>query len=204
MRGSSFLEDKASLKQEGFSIERLSANPLANPGKKISEGDSLPDAAVCLILKSDGPSLLMIKRRELEGDPWSGHMAFPGGHYAETDKELLATVIREVLEEVNIDLRKQSMLGTLDELLPGNRLIRVTPFVALAGEPTVVKINEREVADYFWIPISFFLDPSNCSTFAPERSGAKFSFPCYMYGGKYAIWGLSFRIIQDLLAKERG
>ena len=38
-------------------------------------------SAVALILQvRDGQlHILMIKRAEREGDPWSGHMAFPGG-----------------------------------------------------------------------------------------------------------------------------
>ncbi|HII81785.1 MAG TPA: NUDIX domain-containing protein, partial [Ferroplasma sp.] len=35
-------------------------------------------AAVALIL--NGNKFLLIKRADQEGDPWSGHMALPGGH----------------------------------------------------------------------------------------------------------------------------
>jgi len=38
--------------------------------------------AVALFLHEtakDGVSVLMIRRADREGDPWSGHMAFPGG-----------------------------------------------------------------------------------------------------------------------------
>ena len=39
-------------------------------------------AAVAIILRegANGPDMLFIKRAEKTGDPWSGHMAFPGGH----------------------------------------------------------------------------------------------------------------------------
>ena len=39
-----------------------------------------------------------------EGDPWSGHMALPGGRREPGDPDLVATVIREVGEEVGISL----------------------------------------------------------------------------------------------------
>jgi len=40
--------------------------------------------------------LLFIRRAEKSGDPWSGHMAFPGGHIESSDSSLLdaATYVR--------------------------------------------------------------------------------------------------------------
>jgi len=185
------------------SIGRVKSALLENPEKKIQTTEELPRAAVCLILKPGSKELevLMIKRKDISSDPWSGHMAFPGGHYAKTDKDLLSTVVREVFEETSIDLRNCSMLGTLDEVPPLNRKISVTPFVALAPKEIELKIGESEVAKYFWIPISFFLDTKNRTTYSSERSGKKFTVPAYLFSGQYVIWGMSYRIIQDFLEK---
>ncbi len=48
--------------------------------------------------------LLFIRRAEKSGDPWSGHMAFPGGHMESSDASLLAAAIRETQEEIGLDL----------------------------------------------------------------------------------------------------
>jgi 8-oxo-dGTP pyrophosphatase MutT (NUDIX family) len=198
-------EDQAENNTDHFSLARIKSALDANPGKKLKDGDKLPQASVCLILKS-APNekelqVLFIKRRELEGDPWSGHMAFPGGRHTENDEHILYTATREVLEETGIDLRESSILGTLDELVPGNRSIRVTPFVALVSESTEVKMNEQELEDFFWIPISFFQDERNSSTHTIERMGSRFVFQSYLFSGKYVIWGMTLRILQDFLSK---
>src|SRR4051812_3842337 len=54
-------------------------------------------AAVAAILRdaAEGPEILFIRRAEHPQDPWSGHMAFPGGREEPGDADLLETAIRE-------------------------------------------------------------------------------------------------------------
>ncbi|CAD7973160.1 unnamed protein product [Amoebophrya sp. A120] len=49
--------------------------------------------------------VFLILRQQLRNDPWSGQVAFPGGK-SEKDESLLETCLREVKEEVGIDLEK--------------------------------------------------------------------------------------------------
>ena len=60
------------------------------------------------------------------------------------------------MEECGIDVGKCELLGTLDDILPGNILIAVTPFVVLTPESTIVKIDGREITDYVGISHQFF------------------------------------------------
>ncbi|KAJ2898123.1 hypothetical protein IWW38_001489, partial [Coemansia aciculifera] len=62
--------------------------------------------------------LLLIQRAKYPGDPWSGHIGFPGGKREPTDASDQATAEREVLEELGIDLtsvRDFVHLGRLDD-----------------------------------------------------------------------------------------
>ena len=52
-------------------------------------------ASVALIFKRNG-RLCMIRRPKKEADPWSGHMAFPGGREALQDQNLRETAERPV------------------------------------------------------------------------------------------------------------
>ncbi len=66
-------------------------------------------AAVALVLRrtaDDVVELLLIKRSEREDDPWSGHVALPGGRRDPSDATLQDTAIRETLEETGIDLAR--------------------------------------------------------------------------------------------------
>ena len=76
-------------------------------------------AAVAAVLRpgSNGPEVLLIRRAEHPNDPWSGHMAFPGGREDPCDADLFGTAVRETLEEVALDLTTNAaLLGTLDDL----------------------------------------------------------------------------------------
>ena len=49
--------------------------------------------AMVLQVREGELHILMIKRAEREGDPWSGHVALPGGRQEAADRDLLATAL---------------------------------------------------------------------------------------------------------------
>ncbi|HEU4700285.1 MAG TPA: NUDIX domain-containing protein, partial [Gemmatimonadales bacterium] len=61
-------------------------------------------AAVALVVTPAPDSMLLIRRAERAGDPWSGHMALPGGRHSRGDADLAATAMRETAEEVGVRL----------------------------------------------------------------------------------------------------
>ncbi|NND67690.1 MAG: CoA pyrophosphatase, partial [Halioglobus sp.] len=76
-------------------------------------------SAVAMVLSVQGGELhiLMIKRAEREGDPWSGHMAFPGGRMDPGDTHAFAAALRETEEEVGLQLvAEEEYLGRLSDL----------------------------------------------------------------------------------------
>src|SRR5208337_658874 len=109
--------------------------------------DHPPDAAVAVIIdpQHEG-SMLLIQRTEREGDPWSGQIAFPGGHKASGDRTLLDTAMREADEEVGIALRQHETLGALPPVRSRIRHISVAPFVFLLRVREEIQRN-MEVAD---------------------------------------------------------
>ena len=122
------------------------------------EIDRIKQAAVTVLLRENlsATEILIIKRAEHPNDPWSGHLALPGGRADATDKHLIHTATREMSEEVGIELnQKQSFIGLLPQLCPTNSLlpkIEITPFIALAPAEFSLQPN-REVAAAFWMPV---------------------------------------------------
>lgn len=169
----------------------------------LAESENIHRAAVCVFFNasSEGLKVLLVKRMEKSEDPWSGHMAFPGGKRKKEDLDDLATAVREVYEETGINIRKAEILGVLNEVIPSTLLsIKVVPFVAFAPGLVTVHANE-EIQRFFWIPVSYFLDQRNVTRFRVNRFGLEADVPCYRYLGENVIWGLTFRIIQDLLSR---
>ena len=116
-------------------IAALEAALASRPPFRAPPEAAAARAAVALLLRVShgGVELLLIRRAEREGDPWSGHMALPGGRWQPGDGNLATTAARETREEVGIDLwRHGRRLGELDELAPRSARIPsivVSPFV---------------------------------------------------------------------------
>jgi 8-oxo-dGTP pyrophosphatase MutT (NUDIX family) len=172
----------------------------------VPHGDGHPRAAVALVLRpataaGGGLEVLLIRRADREGDPWSGHMAFPGGRADPRDADTIATAVRETREEVGIDLAHGGeWLGALQELHPrsGAPAIHVYPHVFAVPAGTQAHPNE-EVHRALWVPLSDLSSPGAAAEHVHEHAGARVRFPAYAVG-PYVVWGLTYRMLSELLA----
>jgi 8-oxo-dGTP pyrophosphatase MutT (NUDIX family) len=159
-------------------------------------------AAVAAVLRvAEQPELLFIKRAEAAGDPWSGHMAFPGGRHERVDASLLHTAVRETREEIAVDLNAEGrLLGVLDDLAPRSPSlprINIRPYVALVHRDVRI-VHSHEVADHFWVPLDLLGAPDTRAEHEMEFDGRRLRFPGYRVGPHIA-WGLTERIVRQLL-----
>jgi 8-oxo-dGTP pyrophosphatase MutT (NUDIX family) len=164
-------------------------------------------AAVALILRgSDPPELLFIERAKRERDPWSGHMAFPGGRRDVGDASLYETAVRETREETGIDLaRDGEPLGRLSVVEPQSpRLppLSVLPFVFAVAATTTVTDPSHEVSRALWVPLRHFDDESVHVSHHLPVEGAVLVFPGFRVE-EGIVWGLTRRILEDFLARLR-
>lgn len=165
--------------------------------------DGAREAAVALIVRAEEElELLLIKRAEHEQDPWSGHMALPGGRRDHSDNDLLHTAQREAEEEVGVRLRSQGeLIGRLDEVSPRNpRLppIIIAPFIFAVPPETTPVIDPREVEAAIWVPVSALRNESAASEILITLEGGSRAFPSLVYG-EYVIWGLTHRILTQFM-----
>jgi len=169
----------------------------------IEEG--MTRAAVAAVLRpgAEGVELLFIHRAEDPRDPWSGHMAFPGGRVDPGDADLMAAALRETREEIGLELdivgEPIGRLADMRAIGRGRPLSMViTPFVfAVASAPTLVP--NHEVAAVVWVPLEFITDHSNRETMPYRRGGLSMELPCYRYQG-HLIWGLTLGMVDELLS----
>lgn len=161
-------------------------------------------AAVAAILRPSAAGeteVLLIRRAERVGDPWSGHMAFPGGHQEPTDPDLFTTALRETLEEVGLDLTAHEHLGQLDELpatIRGMRVgISIAPHVfALRGD-AVLRPN-YEVAEVVWAELGP-MARGELDAFKEWRyQGGELQRAPGFRVGEHVVWGLTHRMLTSL------
>ncbi len=194
-------------------LAALAAHPLIarfvrtlaeHPGREIAPEGAPRLAAVLLILRAqqDGePEVLMIKRSEFEGDPWSGHIAFPGGRMEPGDHDLSVTAVRETWEETAIDIRRDGrLLGHLDDLSPRSPLlppIIIRPFVALVRNDVTI-VPSYEVASAFWVPISALREAAAWGMGLVHARGGERNVSTFQHG-EHTVWGLTERVLRQFL-----
>jgi 8-oxo-dGTP pyrophosphatase MutT (NUDIX family) len=186
---------------DSLEIQSIRQRLKADVSVSASQGSSEPIAAVAIVINPgrDNGSVLLIRRRDREGDPWSGQVAFPGGHKSPNDQTLLHTAIRETAEEVGIQLKEDLMLGALPPVCSLSRRVLVAPFVFQLEREVSVQLNE-EVAEAFWAPLRELskIEPSPSLVMGQQGSLQVDSYICE----GHVIWGLTFRIINMLLGRS--
>ena len=174
------------------------------------EGDEpgLRWASVAVVLLGStarDAELLFIRRAERVGDPWSGHVAFPGGRRDLADPDLEFTARRETVEELGLDLaRAGRLVGRLDDLRPRSAAlpkIVVRPFVYAVAEPPVLQPNV-EVQSAFWTPMARLLDPVVRREHVVDHAAGRWRMPAYRLGDDI-VWGMTERIVSQLLLRLR-
>ncbi|MDE2762136.1 MAG: CoA pyrophosphatase [Gemmatimonadota bacterium] len=165
------------------------------------------NAAVALVLRgppglADPPvrecDVLVIRRAESPGDPWSGQMALPGGSLDPVDDGLLAAAIRETREETGLSLEAGwGTLGRIETVRPlGARLpvITIWPFVFRAGPDAAARVASPEVASVHWFSVVELAKAENRGSHPWTDGGPVRNFPAIRVEGR-VIWGLTYRIL---------
>jgi 8-oxo-dGTP pyrophosphatase MutT (NUDIX family) len=191
-------------------VARLARRLTEQPGKPLEPDGVARLAAIALVLRAsaDGePELLMIKRAEVERDPWSGHVACPGGRMDPGDRDLEQTAIRETWEETGVDLaRDGAVLGTLDDISPRTPSLPpliIRPFVAVV-KPEVTIVESIEVAEAFWVPLAAIRATEAWGTgLVPIRGVGDREVDVFRHRD-YTVWGLTHRALTQFLSLLQG
>lgn len=167
----------------------------------VDDGDDRPavqrpwQAATAVIVApgDDGDAeLAFIRRSERDGDPWSGHMALPGGRHDRADADLAATARRETLEEVGVELDEH--VARLPDQTGRTSRGLIAAFVHVLDHRPALHPDPREVAEALWIPLSRLVDPA--ATVKVRWTGIP--LPAVDHDGRI-IWGLTHRILTSFL-----
>ncbi len=157
-------------------------------------------AAVALILRGPGRNLemLMIRRAEHDGDPWSGDLGFPGGKVDFDDVSARSAAERETLEELGLELPDDAYLGRLDDISGAYLPVNVSCFVYYLEQPIPFELNP-EITHYWWIPLQRFFEPErhrhvaftyrNQHRARPVIDLVEPEFPF--------LWGITYRLVEQ-------
>lgn len=167
------------------------------------EPPRVPTGAAVAVIFGPGDELLFIRRAERPGDPWSGDMAFPGGRLDTCDRSPRECAQRETREEIGLDLVEAEYLGALPvkhtPLRDPQFGFGIAPFVYRVRSWPIFSTSE-EVAAVHRFPLARFLANEGRGEFRYRGYGIERDLPCVRLEGRM-IWGLTLRMLDDLLAR---
>src|SRR5216684_685208 len=154
---------------------------------------------------SENPSICFIRRAKWESDPWSEHIAFPGGSRS-ADEDALQTLRRELQEEIGWQIEEHERPTPLPQLrirLAGReRLMLLDAFVhRVAGAPPALRCGP-EVASAFWIPVAELWDANNLDHHSLGDNGQTLVYPA-IRTSQGIIFGITLRVL-TLLSDRLG
>jgi 8-oxo-dGTP pyrophosphatase MutT (NUDIX family) len=123
--------------------------------RRALANESLSPAVVAIILvpgATTGDACVLLTLRPDTLKRHGGQYGFPGGRLdpGETASE---AVIRELREELRLEIPHRDLLGALDDY-PTRSGFRITPFVAWASEMSEIHPDTAEIGRLFSIPLS--------------------------------------------------
>ena len=161
------------------------------------------DAAVLIpVYRSQDGELHIVMILRNPGGVHGGQIAFPGGKHDPEDETMLDTALREVREELGLIVERNDVLAELPMEQTRTTGYRVFPFLARIAVPDRWQIAEREIAEVVDVKLTDLTrrdaHDKMIGRFPTWEKAQQVSF--YRIG-EHRLWGLSYRILQPVLAR---
>ena len=159
-------------------------------------------AAVAMIMRElpGDLEILFIERATDARDPWSGHLAFPGGK-VEQGEQARQAAERETLEEIGLVLESERYLGRMSDIVGANLPVRVSCFAYAAVTIGIQPVVSPEVRDVFWVRLSEIRNPERHRMATVGFSGRSLEVPAIILPqpDKPVLWGITYRLVMQFL-----
>ena len=169
--------------------------------KQYVEGRRARAAVAMIVRELPGDlEILFIERATDARDPWSGHLAFPGGK-VEQGEQARQAAERETREEIGLALESERYLGRMSDIVGANLPVRVSCFAYAAVSTAIHPVVNREVRDVFWARLSDIRDPDRHRTVTVGFSGRSLEVPAIILPqpDKPVLWGITYRLVMQFL-----
>jgi len=130
----------------------------------------------------------------------SGQIGLPGGKMEHSDKDLIATALRETEEEIGIKQDKVAVIGSLSEFYVGASNHQILPVIGYydGNQPTFIPDN-YEVAEVIEAPLETLLDERSVKSIEMTVSpGLSLDSP-YFHLSDRVVWGATAMMLSELV-----
>lgn len=155
-------------------------------------------AVLVPIMDTDEPAILLTQRaRHLPQH--GGQISFPGGAAEGADETAVATALREAHEEIGLSPGAVRPIGFLDRIDTISDY-RVLPVVGLVAKALEWRLDVREVAEVFMLPLDVALDRSSYQLESFVLDGRRTRIP-YLLWEERKVWGATAIMLFNLMRR---
>ncbi|HWP27363.1 MAG TPA: CoA pyrophosphatase [Xanthobacteraceae bacterium] len=155
---------------------------------------------VPVVARSEPTVLLTRRTAEMPSHP--GQIAFPGGGIQPGDASPAAAALREAREEIGLDPARIDPIGYLDLFLTFSGF-RILPLVARVAADHSLRLDRREVAEAFEVPLAYLMTPANHQYLKRDWKGIERRYYAMPYADRY-IWGITAGILRNMYERIYG
>ncbi|WP_421102007.1 NUDIX hydrolase [Sporosarcina psychrophila] len=184
----------------------------------IGEETALRSAVLIPLVQVDEEWHILFEVRSFTMRKQPGDISFPGGRIDSTDPSRVAAALRETHEELGVDPKTVTIVGTLSPYVASSSFV-IYPFVATIDYSQIIhSYNKEEVEEVFTIPLKWLLnyEPYMHSVSVEPVPSLNFPYEKIMNGTQYqwrarsmeewfydyenyTIWGLTARILKHFI-----
>ena len=190
------------LTSHNWSFDRIAERLFSTERRPDMQSGGRTRAAVAMILHQavNDLEILFIQRAAHDLDPWSGHIAFPGGKLENGEFECQAAC-RETQEEIGIDLEQGRYLGRLSDIIGANLPVRVSCCLFGVDRMSCRPVLNEEVRDLFWIKLSDLRDQDRHLQSSVAFEEKRFEVPAIKLpvDDKPLLWGITYRLVMQFM-----
>jgi 8-oxo-dGTP pyrophosphatase MutT (NUDIX family) len=156
------------------------------------------------LLERGGELHLVFIERSGDVPVHRGQIAFPGGVCRAGDATCLDTALREAEEEIGLRRADVTVTATLGDVQTMTSGFIIAPFVGRVPDAYPFRLDPREVAGVFFVPLSELREPKARRHIVRTLSdGSEREVPTFVVGDRI-IWGATEMITREVLKAIEG